>query len=165
MASAPKTPDAIIVGSPWAYSYDSSTYPCWWIWGHCSSRCRFDFGSYRRGDGRRSLQYSFGCGCASFGILSLKWQCTYDGPAKWDVGLYVYAFQVSSGRMRMHENGPADCLGCAAAWRVPSGTEQGFVPRMPGLGSWCSGPLTKVDCLSQGAWYISSSAWREFRSV
>ena len=76
-----------------------------------SGGCRFDFGSYRRGYGRRSLRYGFGCGCARYGILSLKWQCTYDGPTKWDVGLYVYAFQMSSGRMRMHENGPADCLG------------------------------------------------------
>ena len=53
----------------------------------------------------------------------------------------------------------------AAAWRVPSGTEQSFVSRMPGLGSWCSGPLTKVDCLARGAWCISSSAWQEFRRV
>ena len=39
--------------------------------------------------------------------------------------------------------------GFAAAWRVPSGTEQSFVSRMPGLGSWCSGPLTKVDCVAR----------------
>ena len=39
------------------------------------------------------------------------------------------------------------------------------MPRMPGLGSWCSGSLIKVDFLSQGAWYVSFSAWREFWSL
>ena len=56
------------------------------------------------------VRYCFGCGCARYGILGIKRQCTLDGPTKWDA-LYVYTFQVSSGRMRMHENGPADCSG------------------------------------------------------
>ena len=54
------------------------------------------------------------------------WQCTYDGPTKWDVGLYVYAFQVSSGRMRMHENGPADCLGLCCCLEGAFGHRAGF---------------------------------------
>ena len=54
------------------------------------------------------VRYCFGCGCARYGILGIKRQCTFDGPTKWDA-LYVYTFQVSSERIRMHENGPAEC--------------------------------------------------------
>ena len=35
------------------------------------------------------VRWCFRCGCARYGILGIKWQCTPDGPTKWDA-LYLY---------------------------------------------------------------------------